>query len=149
VHDAWVGDRCILLKAGSEGELANDGPRTLMVTLLGVPSCGLAALVDVASGWEARMSLLGSGSEASASECGKVEMLGSADMLRYARSPLSRRGRFLVTDESASSIGLREGGLGWPVAVCVGVRGGLTDDGSMTLLLLHKADGSRDWRTAR
>ena len=32
------------------------------------------------------------------------EVRGSADMLLRVRSPLSRRGRFLFTEESASSI---------------------------------------------
>ena len=48
--------------------------------------------------------------------CGLVAALGagrtwSADMLRRARSPLSSRGRFLVAEESASSMELRDGGL--------------------------------------
>lgn len=58
----------------------------------------------------------------------------SADMLLCARSPLSRRGRFLVTDESASSIGFRRGGLG-PAEVARGnVDGGRIATDSITLL---------------
>lgn len=56
-------------------------------------------------------------------------------MLLCARSPLSRRGRFLVTDESASSIGFRRGGLGpAEVARVNSEDGGRIATDSITLL---------------
>ena len=48
---------------------------------------------------------------------------GSADMLLYARSPLSKRGRFLVLEESASSIGSLSGVWGPADFARVGVTG--------------------------
>ena len=61
---------------------------------------------------------------------------GSADMLRYALSPLSRRGRFLVTEESASSIEFLGGGVGPSEIVREGgVCGVSSGEGSMTSLL--------------
>jgi len=53
----------------------------------------------------------------------------------WARLPLSRRGRFLVTDESASSIGFRRGGLGPAEVARLGVHGEPTETDSITLFL--------------
>lgn len=95
---------------GGVGEMCGAGSRTLMVTLLGVLSAD--GDIEVIPVWlgdalrggvnEAR-ALLGSDG---------MGWMRSADMLLRVRSPLSKRGRFLVTEESASSIGFRRGGLG-------------------------------------
>lgn len=76
-------------------------------------------------------------------ECSKDEeaaVRGSADMLLRVRSPLSRRGLFLVTEESASSIRFRRGGLGPAEVARVGVAGGPIGIDSMTLFLLNGND---------
>ena len=62
-----------------------------------------------------------------------AEVRGSADMLLRVRSPLSRRGRFLLTEESASSIRFRRGGLGPAEVARVGVGGRPTEIDAMTL----------------
>ena len=74
---------------------------------------------------------------------------GPSDMLRCVLSPLSRRGRFLVTEESASSIEFLGGGLGpSDVARGGGVRGVTSGKGSMLsshlncLVILESVIGS-------
>lgn len=53
-------------------------------------------------------------------------------MLLRVRSPLSKRGRFLVTEESASSIEFRRGGLGPAEVARVSVGTGPIETNSMT-----------------
>jgi len=80
------------------------GSRTLMVTLLGVRAMGGSASVAserCEGGWpsgEAGDALVSSTLEEAAP-------VGSADMLLYTELPLSKRGRFLLPEELASSIG--------------------------------------------
>ena len=107
----------VLEWASRTGDAARLESRTLIVTLLGVPlrdgDEGSAVLdaVDVVSrsmgrcggscrSWGDGSELMAAGNE------------GSADMLLWARSPLSRRGRFLLTESSASAMGLRGRGSG-------------------------------------
>ena len=66
-----------------------------------------------------------------------VDKLPSADILLYARSPLSSRGLFLVTEESASSMEFRGGGLSPSEAARFGVRDMPSEDDSITLYLLY------------
>ena len=56
----------------------------------------------------------------------------SADMLLYVCSPLSNRGRFLVPDESVSSIGLRCGEISPSDFARAGVSEGSIMPASMT-----------------
>lgn len=104
-----------------------------MVTLLGVRSVG-DRMLCLSVAFE-EFSLRGGVSEARACPSADgVAVMRSADMLLCVRSPLSRRGRFLVTEESASSIGLRRGGLG-PAEVARGsVEGRPIGTDSITLL---------------
>lgn len=105
-----------------------------MVTLLGVPaapckeSCCSLATEELSSWAGNSRSRLVSGPDGVA-----VDL--SADMLVWARFPLSKRGRFLVTDESASSIGFRRGGLGPAELARLGVHGEPTETDSITLFL--------------
>ena len=90
------------------GEGFPKGSRTLMVTLLGVRAIGGRPLLSLESGDEACSFTAASGAWARSTPEEAV-LAGSADMLRYTRSPLSKRGRFLVLEKSASSIGCVRG----------------------------------------
>lgn len=87
---------------GSGEESDPRGSRTLMVTLVGVNGMGGKILV---ASVEEELCGMASGVPSVARSEGVAFGL-STDMLRYERSPLSSRGRFLVPEESVSSIGL-------------------------------------------
>ena len=79
------------------------GSRTLMVTLLGVRVIG-GTWPAFPMGSNAACSSGGVEGALAAAESVEASRNLSTDMLLYVRSPLSRRGRFLVAEESASSI---------------------------------------------
>ena len=116
-----------------DGEVGRSLSRRLMVTLLGVPfmECLLALSEEEEGAWpwsEGSSSAIGRNSPTSeAAEAGRSPLV---DIFPYDRSPLSRRGRFLVTEESASSMELRVGALGRSGVARLGVWGT-----SITLLL--------------
>ena len=99
-----------------------------MVTLLGVRSIG----VETAFSLAAAETVSPRGGVKAGSKEEAADVRGSADMLLRVRSPLSRRGRFLLTEESASSIRFRRGGLGPAEVARVGVRGRPIEGDSMT-----------------
>lgn len=115
-----------------------------MVTLLEVRSIGGEITLSLAAA--AIVSPRRGVNEGSNEE--EAEVRGSADMLLRVRSPLSRRGRFLLTEESASSIRFRRGGLGPAEVARVGVRGRPTGIDAMTLYfgdVTMKTWGRDDW----
>ena len=86
------------------GEGWSEDSRTLMVTLLGVRAIGRGSLTVFACCGVGPVR--GEDAEALAtSKLLETASAGPADMLLRTRSPLSKRGRFLVLGESASSIG--------------------------------------------
>ena len=116
---------------------------TLMVTLLGVRSIGCAKV-----SFEAELVASFKTSRrfcpvpVPESTFVRGDNILSADMLRNVRSPVSSRGRFRVTEESASSMELREGGFGPSDVARLGIRGRPSEGDSITLLLTL-ADGQR------
>lgn len=87
------------------------GPRTLIVTLLGVEAMG-ASLLAVCMEYDAASSSTRVSRLLLGSLLDKLVLSLSADMLLWVRLPLSKRGRFLVPEELASSIGSLDGGEG-------------------------------------
>lgn len=98
------------------------GSRTLMVTLLAVGFKDGDLLVVSAECNKVR-SPEGVVRAWARSSSVEAAINRSADMLLYVRRPLSRRGRFLVPEESVSSIGSLLGGLGPTDCARVGVKG--------------------------
>lgn len=105
-----------------------------MVTLLGVRSFGVNIAFSLAApaNDSPRRGVM---EDCEGSNEEEAALSGSADMLLRVRSPLSKRGRFLVTEESASSIRFRRGGLGPAEVARVGVEGRPIEIDSMTLFL--------------
>ena len=126
--------------SGREGDPLRVGPRTLMVTLLGVRSFG-EINVCPPTRFEELPPRVGVNGDGEFSSADGAVVMRSADMLRCVRAPLSKRGRFRVTLESASSIGFRRGGLGPAEVARVSVDGGPGGTDSITLLSRDNYEG--------
>lgn len=116
------------------------GPRTFMVTLLGVRSFD-EIKVCPPTRFEELPPRVGVNGVGEWSRADGAVVMRSADILRCVRAPLSKRGRFRVTVESASSIGFRRGGLGPAEVARVSVEGWPCGTDSITLLSRDNYEG--------
>lgn len=88
------------------------GSLTLMVTLLGVIGKAVASPSSISEDCDAFWTPAEVVEVLARTVLEGVALNGSADMLLWARSPLSKRGRFRVLGESASSMRFLCGELG-------------------------------------